>query len=177
MANNSDSADPLRTDEKSYGEKYKEHLLQQYVMYVEAADRVSSQRSLSNSFFLTVSTILLSVDGLVLGRNIGIFNNFDFTVVIVLTAGAIVFSITWYLILLSYDRLNSAKFKIIHAVETVLPAALYTAEWSILGQGKAPKKYRPLSKLEAWVPFAFVIMYVAIGIVEGLLYLHSIGQI
>ena len=43
-----------------YGEKYDEHLLQQYLLYVQMADKISERRSLANTFFLTANTAILS---------------------------------------------------------------------------------------------------------------------
>ena len=40
---------------EKYGEKYKEHLLEQYKLYVEMADRISGRRQTANSFFLSIN--------------------------------------------------------------------------------------------------------------------------
>ena len=48
-----------------YGEKYDEHLLQQYLLYVQMADKISERRSLANTFFLTANTAILSAFGIV----------------------------------------------------------------------------------------------------------------
>ena len=43
-------------DDKS---KYKDHVLEQYKLYVEMADRISARRSTANTFFLTLNTLLV----------------------------------------------------------------------------------------------------------------------
>lgn len=48
-------------EEEEYGSKYKDHLFDQYKLYVEMTDRISQRRVLSNTFFLTANTGLLSV--------------------------------------------------------------------------------------------------------------------
>ena len=38
---------------EEYGEKYQDHLLEQYKLFVEMADRVSQRRDQSNRFYVT----------------------------------------------------------------------------------------------------------------------------
>lgn len=162
MTQDADPTNPLRVAEGAYGNDYKEHLLRQYALYVESADRVSSRRALANTFFLTASTILLSVDGFSVSQQLNRITGPGFVFLSVFTFGSAVLSFTWYLVLRSYDKLNGGKFEVIHKLETILPASLYAAEWAILGGGKDPEKYRPISKLEAIVPLVFIAIYVAL---------------
>ena len=39
---------------EEYGDKYSDHLLEQYKLYVEMTDRVSQRRERSNQFFITL---------------------------------------------------------------------------------------------------------------------------
>ena len=87
---------------------------------------------------------------------------FGLVFLVVFTIGSAVLSLTWYLVLRSYDKLNGGKFEVIHKLEAVLPASLYAAEWAILGGGRDPRKYRPISRLEADVPLVFIAMYAAL---------------
>ena len=41
----------MKPDE--YGEKYQDHLLEQYKLFIEMADRVSQRRDQSNRFYVT----------------------------------------------------------------------------------------------------------------------------
>ena len=45
----------------NYGDKFKEHLLEEYKIYIEMADRVSSRRIQTNGFFITIFSGLLAV--------------------------------------------------------------------------------------------------------------------
>jgi hypothetical protein len=47
-----------------YGDRYREHLFEQYKMYVDSADRISQRRSSTNSFLLTVNAALVTLYGL-----------------------------------------------------------------------------------------------------------------
>ena len=47
--------------EKDYGEKFKDHLLEQYKLFVEMADRVSSRRMQTNMFYISLLSGLITV--------------------------------------------------------------------------------------------------------------------
>jgi hypothetical protein len=164
----------FENDEKSYGPDYQNHLLEQYKLYVEMADHVSARRATANTFFLTASTVFLSIIGLLIGRAFTATNPFEIITAFAVTGGSVAFSLAWWLALNSYDQLNTGKFKVIHQLEEKLPAALFDAEWVVLGGGKDRKKYWPLSHVEKILPKAFVLMYMTFLVVWVLVILGII---
>ena len=46
-----------------------------------------------------------------------------------------------------------------------LPSAPYKAEWKALGEGNDIRKYLKLTVIEQFVPFVFVLMYIAVAMV------------
>ena len=54
-----DTLNLLRQSKDTYGDEYENHLFEQYKLYVDMADRVSSRRMLANSFFVGVHTALV----------------------------------------------------------------------------------------------------------------------
>jgi len=129
-----------------------------YKLAVEMADRISARRALANTFFLTVNTGLAALLG---GKDLRWY----------VAAAGIVFAFAWWWLLQSYRKLNSAKFKVINAIEPRLPVQLFAEEWRHL---ENPRRLWPLGKLWAWlkgyhalgtaeriVPLAFVAIYVA----------------
>lgn len=131
-------------------------VLEQYKLYVEMADRVSSRRSLANTFFLTLNTAVFAAIG-VLWENppeaspwLGLFP----LIALVLQCAA------WYWIIRSYRQLNSAKWCVVGALERRLPASpWWSAEWTALGEGRDPSRYWPLTHAEQWVPVLFMVAY------------------
>jgi hypothetical protein len=107
---------------EEYGEKYHEHLLEQYKLYVEMADKVSERRLSTNNYLLTVNSILVSLFGVLSG--FGSLTEQRIWQYFLPVAGLLV-SITWATLIRSYRQLNSGKFKGIHRIESQLPAALY----------------------------------------------------
>jgi hypothetical protein len=146
------------------GEKYQGAVMEQWKLYVEMADRVSNRRGLTNTFFLTLNTAIFTVIGVVGNARPGVSSwLLVFPLVIVLGECT-----AWWWLVRSYRQLNTAKFKVVGALEERLPASPYWhAEWAALGQGGDWHKYLPLTHLEQWIPVLFSLVYV-IGFVAVL---------
>lgn len=142
------------TDSETYGQGYKEHLLKQYIMYVEMADKVSQRRMEANSFFLAVNTLLITY--------LTNWNSKEYDSTLpCLVAGLAGISIccAWLYILGSYKKLNTKKFEVIHMMEEELPFSAYVIEWEKLGEGRNHKLYWPLSRIEVILPIVFGMMH------------------
>jgi hypothetical protein len=147
-------------------EKYQAHLLDQYKLYVEMADRVSIRRQTTNSYFLSINTALLALDGYIAAKE-------PAANLWLIGCSGIVLSVLWFQIITSYRDLNSAKFKILGEIEKRLPLNLYDAEWRLMGEGNDPKKYRPLSHIERVVPWVFVALHFYVIARSVLVWLNS----
>lgn len=152
------------SDSNKYGDKYIEHLLEQYKIYISAAGDISEQRQKSNEFFLGLNTALVALLGFVVTKT----SNNEVTWLLALSSIAgITTCYLWYRIIMSYRGLNSGKYKIIHAIEARLPMALYDTEWELLGRGKKKNLYWPFTHIEWKIPWIFIAIY-------SLLFLYTI---
>lgn len=165
-------------------------LLELYKTAVEMADRTSARRAGANSFFLTLSTALAAVVGIVSSArkppphgSVPTFGAFG--LVLTATAG-IVLALTWQALLRYYRRLNAAKFDVINEIEKKLPVKPYTDEWNILKRTRPaeenepkPSPWHPIQRAKRWrrmtkhreativeqiVPLVFVATYLALAI-------------
>ncbi len=144
------------SESSKYGDKYIEHLLDQYKVYINATEKISDRRQKTNEFFLGLNTALVALLGFIATK----VNQSDTGIVLSLSAIAgITICYLWYRIIASYKGLNSAKFKVVHAIEMRLPLALYDTEWEMLGRGEDRKIYWPFSHIELHVPKIFIIIY------------------
>lgn len=144
---------------EQYGDKYIEHLLEQYKIYVSSVEKISDRRQKSNEFFLTLNSALLTLLGFMATKDIGK----DARMILYLAAiGGITMCYLWYRIIRSYKGLNTGKFVVIHAIEARLPLALYDTEWEALGRGKNRKIYWPFTHIELWVPWIFIVLYIVL---------------
>lgn len=148
-------------NEKDYGDDYKNHLFEQYKLYVEGIEKTSDRRQNANNYFITINTALISFIGL--SFQIKIFENTAWIKFVLAFVGIIICFIFWYLIR-SYRQLNTGKFAVIHKIEENLPLALYKYEWEILGEGKDKSKYYPFSHIELLIPWVFGIIYALLGL-------------
>ncbi len=139
---------------KKYGNNFQNHLLEQYKLYVESADKISLRRDSANHFYLALNSALFVINGYLssLDKNL---------IFIVIPLAGIIISYHWLKTINYYSNLNSNKFKIIHQMEKYLPSNPYDYEWSLVGKGNS-KIYKPITKVERVTPKVFIGIYVAI---------------
>ncbi len=149
-------SDLFSKNEKDYGVDYKEHLFEQYKIYIESIEKISDRRQHANNYFITINTALISLIGL--SFQIKFFENLAGIKLVLAFVGIVVCVIFWYLIR-SYKQLNTGKFDVVHKIEEHLPLALHKYEWEVLGKGEDNKKYYPFSHIELIIPWVFGIIY------------------
>jgi hypothetical protein len=137
-------------------------LLKQYEVYVELMDRVYERRSKVNTFYLSLNSILLTGLAAFLSQAISPQTNYAW--ILVAVSAGIVFCIIWRRAILSSKALIVAKYKVIHLLETRLPARSFGVEWDIVKQGK--HKYTPFSDIEGIIPLVFVGAYTVIAVLS-----------
>ncbi len=148
---------------QEYGEKYQDHLLEQYKLYVETSQQVSEKRQNSNNYLLTLNSSLVTLFVVFLST----FGHHRWNALLPVTGLIVCF--IWYSLVDSYKDLNTAKFAVIHELENQLPVALFRHEWWVCGHNRKKKDkpvedlYVPLTHLERWIPIAFAVLYVGLG--------------
>jgi hypothetical protein len=130
-------------------------VFEQYRLYAELTDQVSSRRSLANTFFLTLNTAVFTL--------LGIFwvdppEVTPWLAVFPLAALEIQ-CFAWFALIRSYRQLNGAKWAVVQELENWLPTSPWAAEWVALAKGKNPAVYWPLTHVEQWVPALFALAY------------------
>lgn len=160
-----DSADQKNqlfvVDEKTYGKMYNAHLIEQYKLCVEMADRVSERRNNTNSFFLTLNGVLITAIGIL--AKIGSSNLvYNFFWVVVASVAGVIFCWCWVTTINCYRKLNSAKFEVINTIEKKLPASSFDTEWKQLNAEDKKGKYPQLTNVERWIPIVFSFLYIAL---------------
>ena len=132
-------------------------LLEQYKLYVQSAENVSTRRVASSRYLLTLNTALAALCFSIQATN---FSQ-DFRLGIPIMG--IFASCLWFQIIKSHRDLNAAKFKIIHEIEKYLPIALYEYEWRIVGQGKS-KAYKSTTRIEQYIPVGFLVLFIVLTV-------------
>lgn len=140
-----------------------------YQLAVEMADRVSARRASANSFFFTMQAGLAVALG-AFATNTGTPDDPSpdrFVMTLAAVAGVLIAG-SWWLLLRSYRDLNSAKFKVINAIEEAhLEVRLFSDEWQYLKQDPIKswrKRYAELGQVERVVPVAFAGLYAVLAV-------------
>ena len=134
---------------ETYGASFEADLLEQYKLYVQSAENVSSRRIASIRYLLTISTALVALYGLqsaAFGQGLWLL-----PIPVIGIASALV----WHQIIRSHKDLNKLKFDLIHEFEKFLPAAPFRQEWDNAKRGRGGA-YRPVTDLERQLPWGFV---------------------
>lgn len=146
-----------RTQEE-YGDRYQDHVLEQYKLFVTTSQQISERRQQANNFLLTLSSSLVTL----FVAFVSTFGS-DRRNALVPVAGLFV-CFVWHSLVKSYKSLNTAKFAVIHELEEQLPIALFRHEWYVCGRSKDKDKYIPLTRLERWIPWMFGILFAALTV-------------
>ena len=137
---------------------YRTAVLEQYKTYVEMADRISGRRGLTNTFFLSLNTVIITTVGIFWQHPPEVSRSLLTVPWLVLLGQCL----AWFWLLRSYRQLNTAKYAVIGTLEERLPASPYWGgEWAALGHGRDPARYWPLSHVEQWIPLLFAVAYTA----------------
>lgn len=147
---------------EEYGEDYQAHLLEQYKLYVEMADRVSQRRDQSNRFYVTIVSALVAL--LAVLSRLGASDSVWAVALLIAGLFGVALSVIWLLNIRSYRTLNSAKFAIINAIERHLPAAGYRDEWQLLRLKDGWPQYFQLTRVEQLVPCLMLVLFAGIAI-------------
>jgi len=142
---------------EDYGDEFQDHLLEQYKLYVEMADRISIRRAQANKFFISLLSGLLAV--LSIATNKGILTEMHNALFLAVSLLGLILGTLWYVTINSYRQLNSAKFKLIHEMEQYLPFPCYKREWGILRKEGKGKKYLQITHVEKFIPFILALPY------------------
>lgn len=143
---------------KDASDRYIDHYLEQYRIYVHVFNSTSERRNKANEFFLGLNAGIIGILGYVETKTLP---HASLIFVLVPIAGIAICN-CWYRIICAYRQLNRAKFRVIHNVEKNLPLSLFETEWNILGKGKDRSKYYPLSQIEKNIPIIFILLYLVI---------------
>ena len=144
-----------------YGSEYQAHMLEQYKLYAEMADRISQRRDQSNRFYAGLVSAIVAL--LVVMGRLGVSGS-DWHLALLLAGlfgGSL--SIIWFFNLHSYRVLNRAKYRVLQRMETRLPVPGYKEEWDELRPptGRAP--YLQLTRIERYVPLLTTLLFAGIA--------------
>ena len=141
-----------------------DELLALFTAYMTTLEAVVSRRQVVHGFFLTINIFLVTVLSGIVKYDSGIVKYDDpIPAAVLVLLGSTVGSLTvyhWLKVSDSYRSLSAAKFAVLHSLETLLQARLYSAEkYALKKEG-----YVHLTKVERLVPKIFLAFYLVAAI-------------
>ena len=144
----------------NYGNEFKPHILEQYKLYVEMADRVSSRRLQTTSIYTSILSALLALVSITSNKEL--FQGPQKFILLAVSILGICLCLAWTANINSYKQLNYFKFKVIQEMETYLPFPCYKREWEILEENKNKQRYFRLTAIEKYIPLIVSIPYLCL---------------
>lgn len=145
-----------------YGGRISDHLLEQYKLYVEMADRISQRRDQSNRFYAGLLAGMIAL--MVVMARFGVSDDVWDVVFLVGGLFGCFLSVVWLVNIRSYRALNSAKFTVINELEKKLPAQGFSTERELLRPPDASPKYFQLTRVEQFVPALMFVMFLGLAV-------------
>ena len=140
-------------------------ILELYKLHAELADRVSQRREGANRLFVSLLTGLMVFLAALLRLGTGDLGA-DTVMGFFGIAGAALsgaaLSGAWYVVIRSYRRLTTCKFKVLHELEKKLPYPFFQREWDLLRKGRAFRRYWRLTVVETSLPIIFFLLFVGV---------------
>ena len=154
-----------------YGGNYADHLLEQYKLYVEMADRISQRRDQSNRFYASLLAGMIAI--MVVLTRLDVAD--DVWAVVFLVGGLFgaFLSVVWIVNIRSYHTLNTAKYRIINELEESLPVQGFAKEWDLLTSPADSPKYFQLTRVEQFVPVIMCLLFLGLVAYSILRLLHD----
>ena len=135
----------------------REELLEIYKLHAELADRVSQRREGANRLYVSLLVGLVVVLAALLRFGIGDAPE-DLIIASLGIFGALL-SASWFVVIRSYRQLNSAKFRVLHDLETKIAYPFFTLEWDPESAGSKSNRYWRLTLVEQTLPIIFVLLF------------------
>ena len=134
-------------------------LLEQYKMFQETAENLTTRRQNVNSFYISANTALITIGGTIfaIGSEGELWSKL--VVLLALSVPGIMLNISWGKMLQSYYLNNLGKMKVLSLMESKLAACLYDAEWKAMKNKFNKKKYVSFTENEKTLPWVFGVFF------------------
>jgi hypothetical protein len=138
-------------------------LLEQYNIMVQSWESLIERRQTVNTVYTTANSALLAAIGLMLSSVDKMGYLWAAAGVTVIAFLGTVLSVNWRRTIISYGLLSRAKYKVVSALESYMPAQLFDTEWSILDT----KRYVSTTDMDKQTAFFFIVLFCAIFLVSA----------
>lgn len=136
----------------------KKQLFEQYKMFLDAARQTSGMRKDTNSFYITINSVILSTVGAI-GQGM-ILPDKSLIFIVTLMVIGIGSLISWISVLTMYKGMEYESYVIIKELESHFPSSISTRFNQVVAKDNTPDNDKAfLVKKERITPYAFLIGY------------------
>lgn len=134
---------------------------EQYKLYIEMADRISSRRIEVNRFYVTILTALIAVVSFIANAaslEIASKN----TLLLCVGLFGILLCVIWFINIRVFRDINAIKFEIINELESQFTFQGYKLEWEKMQNNGS--KYFQFTKIESLIPLLLSLPFLVLMI-------------
>lgn len=126
-----------------------------FELYLATAEKVSDRRAQANSWMLSVNSAVIALYGYLQADQMAVGAAQRAVWLWAIPAAGAIVCLAWAALLISYRKLNRAKFAVLTEIEADLPFALFAREREAYRRDGR----RSLSDIECLIPGCFVLLY------------------
>ena len=126
-----------------------------FELYLATAEKVGDRRAQANSWMLSVNSAIVGLYGYLQVDKMAVGAAAKAVWLWAIPAAGVIVCLAWAALLVSYRKLNRAKFEVLAQLEADLPVPPFTREREIYRSDKR----RSLSQIEILIPACFALLY------------------
>jgi hypothetical protein len=126
-----------------------------FELYLATAEKVGDRRAQANSWMLSVNSAIVGLYGYLQVDKMAVGAAAKAVWLWAIPAAGVIVCLAWAALLVSYRKLNRAKFEVLMQLEADLPVPPFTREREIYRSDKR----RSLSQIEILIPACFALLY------------------
>lgn len=141
-------------NKEEYGDKYSEHLLEQYKLLADSIIKLGESRARTNRFYTAMLSSFIAIIYFTISRSD--LNEFRNLVLATLSFLGIILCVVWRFNIQSFGVTSACRYKILYEIEEKLPFPILTKAWNLL---QVESKYIPMAKVELLIPLVLLMPY------------------
>jgi len=126
-----------------------------YELYLATAEKASDRRAQANTWMLSVNSAIVALYGYLQADKLAVDAAQKAVWLWAIPAAGALVCLAWVALLISYRKLNGAKFNVLKEIEVNLAFAVFTREQKFYHDDKRWS----MSTIERFVPVCFVALY------------------
>jgi len=138
--------------------KYRDHLFEQYKLFVEKTHEYWDQFLSTNEFFVKVNSVALTALAWLAASR----THVPLPVLLILLVASLAVATEWFWVINALRQLNAARHEVIEEWELYLPAQPYRYEYKKL-YGEPARKYHPVQRLYRVLPVIAAVAYLSLA--------------